>query len=239
MTQALQTTKLGSRLSDKSEQFDWMPWAWCNLRRNPFGELSREERPEVAVVDVQAITDLVSSNHQAVQLIGGCGRGKTTRMLVLHRELPESTYAYLSEFEPCPSIAAGSPVLIDEAQRLPRKIRKRVFASGLPLVLATHKDLTRPLKRAGYHVVTFHIGETNSPDLVCEALNRRIVASAIDSNCEVPALSLDDATTLVARFGSDIRAIEGYLYDVVQAQTFQNKNSDLRESADGKMRFID
>ena len=65
------------------QTLNWLPWAWCNLRRNPFGELSRNERAELAVVDIDAIADHASEPYHAVQLIGDCGRGKTTRMLAL------------------------------------------------------------------------------------------------------------------------------------------------------------
>lgn len=101
----------------------WLPWASCNLRRNPFGELTREERAEVAEVDVDRIAGRVAKPHTAVQLIGDCGRGKTTRMLALMNRFPDASYVYLPENGPCPAIADGNPLLIDEAQRLPRTAR--------------------------------------------------------------------------------------------------------------------
>lgn len=207
----------------------WLPWAWCNLRRNPFGELLRQERVELAVVDITSISAGVSGMHTAVQLIGDCGRGKTTRMLVLAASLENSAYVYLPEDQPCPSIPEGRPLLIDEAQRLPRAVRRQVFATGLPLVLATHRDLTRPLTRAGYQVTTHKIGTTNDPRLVRQLLNRRIRGACLDPRAEVPELSAEDAVFLVQRFGSNIRAIENYLYEVVQTQVFSH----------GQMRFVD
>ncbi len=207
---------------------DWLPWAWCNLRRNPFGELTREERVELAVVDVDSIAARVADSRSAVQLIGDCGRGKTTRMLVLKHSLADSAYVYLAEDQPCPAIPAGRPLLIDEAQRLPAAVRRRVFGSGLPLVLATHRDLNRPLVRAGYRVHSEEIGGQNDAALLCRVLNRRIEASRLGSG-GVPALSIDQAHALVVRFGSNIRAIEGFLYERVQTQKFSH----------GEMRFVD
>jgi hypothetical protein len=208
---------------------DWIPWAWCNLRRNPFGELTPAERVSVAVVDVSEIVAQVQHSQQAVQLIGDCGRGKTTRMLVLRETLADSAYVYLFENEPCPAIPSGRPLLIDEAQRLPRHVRRQVFASGLPLVLATHRDLRRPLVRSGYRVSTQEIGKTNDAALVHALANKRIEASRLTAHGAVPRLSMDDAHRLVNQFGSDIRAIESYLYEVVQTQVFSH----------GEMRFID
>ena len=215
------------------------PFAWCNLRRNPFGELTREERAELAVVDVQGIADQVRGDWNAVQFIGDCGRGKTTRLLSLAQMLPDSSYVYLPEDGPCPSIGVGRPTLVDEAQRLPRRVRKRIFAAGLPLVLATHRDFSRPLRRAGYGVTTQHIGGHNTPELIARLLNRRIEASRRDTLRTAPRVSSDDAHWLHAKFGSDIRAIESYLYDIVQSQAFGTEKIQSQEFQHGQMRFID
>ncbi|TWT94635.1 hypothetical protein [Stieleria varia] len=204
-------------------------WASHNLSRNPFGELTRQERIELAVVDVQAVAQFISQPRRAYQFIGECGRGKTTRMLAITRHIPDATYAYLPEDEPCPPIAAGSVVMIDEAQRMPRRIRQAVFASGLPLVLATHRNLSGPLRRAGYTVQTERIGLQLSDSLLQQILNQRIHASRRDTEASVPEISLADCRALIRRFGTDVRAMESYLYDIVQQQV----------NSHGKMRFID
>lgn len=205
-----------------------VPFARFNLYRNPFGELTREERIELALVDVSAIRNWLSGPRRAVQLVGDCGRGKTTRMLKVSQQFPDSVYVYLPEDEPCPPIPVGSPLLIDEAQRLPRKVRGDVFRSGLPLLLGTHCDLSRALGRHGYEVSTNSIGQENSAALVHQIMNRRIEASRLSCGA-VPALSLCDAEWLVAKFGSDVRAMEGYLYEKMQVQVVQH----------GEMRFVD
>ena len=208
---------------------DWLPFGWCNLWRNPFGELTRTERADLAVVDLQPFVTHATQDHTAVQMIGGCGRGKTTRMLAIHRKFTDSSYVYLPEDAPCPPIAEGNPVLIDEAQRLPRRVRRAIFATGIPLILATHRDLTWPLRRAGYQVITMRIGSNNDTSLVHTAMNRRIQASALNPCDAVPELTVEDAQQLSRKFGSNIRAMESYLYDVVQTQVNGN----------GQMRFID
>jgi hypothetical protein len=205
-----------------------LPWARCNLRRNPFGELTPEERAEVAVVDVEAIARRAQRRGRAVQLIGDCGRGKTTRMLALARRLPGASYVYLPEDGPCPPIAEGSPLLIDEAQRLPLPAWRCVLGTGLPLVLATHRNMRRLLRKFGYNVQTEWIGDGNTPELICQALNRRLEASRFQAG-PIPVLSLDDADRLFKHFGSDIRGIENYLYERVQTQLVQH----------GEMRFVD
>ena len=212
----------------KPTKLAWLPWSRFNLHRNPFGELTRQERAELAVVNVDHIVALLNENMKAVQFIGACGRGKTTRMLKLKMQFPEASYAYVPEDPPCPAIEVGSPVLIDEAQRLSRAARHCVFASGYPLVLATHQDLSRSLRKYGYTVHTEQIGEGNSPELVRQLLNRRIEASRL-SDGPIPELSLEDAERLVGDFGSDIRGIENRLYERFQRQV----------ETHGEMRFVD
>lgn len=211
-----------------SQTLSWLPWSWCNLRRNPFGELSRCERAELAVVDIDAIIDRVSHSHRAVQLIGACGRGKTTRMLALMNRLPEASYIYLAEGEPCDAIPFGKPLLIDEAQRLPRHVLKRILSTRLPMVLATHRSLSRPLRRAGYQVHTQQISQTNDAATIRLIVNRRIDASRL-SHGPVPTFSHEQAMKLSERFGSDIRSMESYLYEIVQQQGYGN----------GELRFVD
>ena len=180
------------------------------------------------MVDIDSIVAALETSRTAIQLIGQCGRGKTTRMLALASRFPGASYVYLPEDGPCPAIAEGNPLLIDEAQRLPRAARRRVLESGLPLVLATHRDLSRSLGQFGYRIRTELIGEGNTPELICRLLNRRIEASRF-SDGPLPVLSLEDARWLARRFGSDIRGIENYLYERVQTEVVHH----------GEMRFVD
>jgi len=215
-------------MSHKEAIRSWLPWARVNLRRNPFGQLTARERAETAVVELDRFLPLLRQPTTAIQFIGDCGRGKTTRMLAMKARLPASAYVYLPENQPCPAIPEGDPVMIDEAQRLPRTVRNRVFSAGLPLVLATHSDLTRSLRSHGYVVHTERIGDGNDPKLVQQLLNRRIEASRLGGG-PVPRVTADDARALVQRFGTDIRSIENYLYDLMQLQVTKN----------GEMRFSD
>ena len=196
---------------DKSPSIEWLPWARFNLHRNPFGELTPDERAELAIVDVDYLIEMLGDPRQAVQFIGECGRGKTTRMLKLRSVLPRASYTYIPEHPPCPPIVLGNPILVDEAQRLSRSARRSVLRSQSSLVFATHNDLSKSLRKHGYHVHTEHIGEGNGPELVCELLNRRIEASRLQSGV-IPVVSIEDAESLVAEFGNDIRAIENRLY---------------------------
>lgn len=196
--------------------------------RNPFGELTQGERAQLAVIDWDDWIETIGHSRTVIQFIGDCGRGKTTRMLAIANRFADSVYVYLPEDGTIPVIAHGSPLLIDEAQRLPGSIRRSILSTGISLVLATHRDLTRPLRRFGYSVKTYRIGDQNDAALVHKILSARIESSTFDHTLS-PKLSAADSDRLWQRFGSDIRGLEQFLYTRIQTQIM----------AHGEVRFID
>jgi hypothetical protein len=192
------------------------PYARLRLSRNPFGELTRDERATIAVIDIAPWIAALELPRTALQFIGPKGHGKTTHLLAIQRSLPASEYIYLPEDEPLPPIPHRRPLLVDEAQRLGRFARRRVFQRGGPLVLGTHQDFTSELRRAGLEVTTVDVEAGQSAERLAKILNQRIDASRLpDSN--VRLISVDEAQKLRQRFGGNIRAIEGYLYDLFQS----------------------
>lgn len=191
------------------------PYAKFNLFRNPFGELTREERAELAVVEVQSWLELLSSPATAIQFMGPCGHGKTTHLLAIQRALPRSVYVYLPPDGPQPPIPAQRPLLIDEAQRLSFRQRRRVFSQGGAFVLGTHDDLTKHLQRHGLEVVTVDVAADHSPERLMHVLNRRIEASRLTATA-VPRIHPQHALNLHRQWGANIRQIEQHLYDQFQ-----------------------
>jgi hypothetical protein len=191
------------------------PYARFNLRRNPFGELTREERAELAVVDVQQCLSALQHRDTALQFIGESGRGKTTHLLALEQMLPHAAYIYLPEDAPAPVLPDVRPLLLDEAQRLSARQRRSLFRRGGPLVLGTHEDLTVDLHRFAFQVLTVDVAAEQSPDRLARILNSRIEASRL-SGAAIPRFECQYARTLQRRLGSNIRAIELYLYDEFQ-----------------------
>ena len=196
------------------------PYHRYNLVRNPFGELTREQRAELAVVpELESyLTLLAPGGRVALQFIGDCGRGKSTHLLHLAARLPAASYVYFPEDGRRPPLPAGTSVLVvDEAQRMGWLRQIQMIRSGRPLVLGTHRDLSRLLSRGGYAVTTIALDAAKSPDEIAEICNRRIAAAALDPLRPVPSVGLTLARELVTRRGSDVRAIEAELYDSFQA----------------------
>ena len=199
------------------KSIDWLPFAALNLLRNPFGELTRNDRVRAAVVDLLPFIAMLSDQKSAIQFLADCGRGKTTHLLAIASHYSDSTYVYLPEDGPCPKIPMGDPLLIDEAQRLPWRIRRQVFRRGVRLVLGTHVDLHRPLQRAGYRAHTYHVGRDLCGRELALMLNRRIEIARLNEG-SVPVISIQEADILIDQHNNDIRAIEDTMFDRFQQQ---------------------
>lgn len=210
---------------------NWLPFAKLNLLRNPFGQLSRDERIAAAIVDTDRWRERLADPGYALQFLGDCGRGKSTHMLALLALCPDGAYVYLPEDRPRPAIPHGAPLFVDEAQRLPWWDRHRVIRRGVPLVLGTHRDLRRPLERAGYVVETVDVTEFTSPARVQQVLNRRIELARLGPGA-LPQVAADEVTRLMEEFGDDLRSMEDRLYD-----QFQSAVQEVQD--DAKVRIDD
>lgn len=210
-------------------QASWLPFGRLNLLRNPFGELEFEERVRSAVINFDTWLVDLKSPRIALQFMGDCGRGKTTHMLALLKHFEAGKYVYLPEEKPLPTIPIGSPLFIDEAQRLTWLMRRSAFRRGVPLVLGTHRDLTKSLQRAGYEVQTVEVAEQVTRERLLDVFRQRIELARLGDG-ELPCVTSADVDWLMHRFGNNVRAMENYLYERFEAS---------RGTNNGKVRVID
>lgn len=195
-----------------------LPYEHLNLRFNPFGEIDRNRRAVLAVVDVDEIVERLGCGGFAVQFLGGRGRGKTTHLLAILAEFPGAPYKHIAEGERVtllPQAPEGVPVFLDELQRLPRKLRRRLFDGHAPLVLGTHRDYSRQLARAGYDVRTVRPGRCLDATTLREILERRIENARRNSG-PVPGIGDETIDDLLRRHSDHVRGIENELYERFQ-----------------------
>ena len=197
---------------------DARAYAHLNLTRNPFGEASAAERVGLAVIDAEQLSELTERLARpgfAVQVVGDCGRGKTTHLLALRRAFPEAPWVRVDP-DTRPRIPEGTPLFLDEAQYLSSWRRRRLYRRGeRSLALGTHVDLRAELERAGYEVHTIRPAENISVDRL-EAIFRARIDWARRGPGPVPVVPPRTVDALVALFGDDLRAMEGALYEALQ-----------------------
>lgn len=183
-------------------------FAHLNLRWNPFGEASRDERRAFAVLRVP-----VPAAGAKVQLLGDAGHGKTSALLALGAQLPEARYAYvpLAGHGPPPTFdEQDTPLLVDEAQRLAPRVLRALLHAPRTVVFGTHDDL-RPLAA---HVETVRL------DRCPRELLGRIVEERLrwarrgDGALPRPTERLLEA--LLRQHPGNVRAIEAALYSRYQ-----------------------
>lgn len=192
-----------------------MPFSHLNLRRNPFGELTAAERTALAVVDCGEALRHLSLPRSVVQVIGEKGFGKTTHLLALATHFANNAYVHISEGQRVAIPELGEPVLIDEAQRMTLLQRRQTFLSNRRLILGTHTDFERALRRANRPTLTIPANQFTNEIRVHTLLNARIESARRDDG-PIPSITISTASKLFGQFKSDIRSIEHAMYDTFQ-----------------------
>ena len=191
------------------------PYNQLNLYRNPFGELDQRQRQEIAMMPFDILVEWLRHSGVAVQFIGKRGSGKTSHLLALRRFFPGSPYVHVGEGGQ-PEIPSGAPLFIDEAQRLKKRRRKKVFGRRASVIVATHIDLRHELQRAGLRVHTFYPGWILNADRLALIFNRRIERFRRGPG-PVPTIRAETIKDLMSRYGEDVRRMEVDLYERFQS----------------------
>lgn len=195
-----------------------LPYEHLNLRHNPFGEMDPDRRADLAVVDIDEIVSQLRSPRFAVQFLGDCGRGKTTHLLAIRASFAGAPYKHIAEGQrvgELPEAQAGVPIFLDELQRLPRSLRRKLPAGKNPLAVGTHKDFRRALVRAGYEVRTVRPAGLLDAARIKRIFERRI-EHARRSPGAVPAIRGKTIADLLRRYGSNVRGMEHEMYERFQ-----------------------
>lgn len=192
------------------------PFSHLNLRHNPFGELDHETFVALAVVDVEEFADFLREPGQAVQFVGRHGRGKTTRLRVLHAKFVEAPYVQVYQADPIPTFAAAPLHFVDSVNHLPAKLRRKLYCCSDRIAVTTHIDLSAEFASAGLQVKTAWIGGADR-EVLSEIILRRIEHARRGAG-PVPVVAAEEINELIAAFGDDLRTIEAVLYERFQAK---------------------
>lgn len=173
----------------------------ANLTRNPFGEPTREEREAMALLRVP-----VPAPGEKVQLIGIAGAGKTTALQALRKAMPDSVLVYCPADEKVTLPQGSGPLLVDEAQRQPRRALRSLFSSARTVVVSTHEDLSSLAR--DLRTIRF-----DRPELaLLDAIITQRLEWARRAPGDVPRPPPALLEQLLAEHGVSLRAIEHALY---------------------------
>ena len=185
-----------------------LPFIHLNLRFNPFGELPLKYRAKLSVIDSDPFIAHLGK-PRGFTVLGDKGHGKTTHLLTLRNLLPGSGYVHFPE-DIRPKIPSGSPLLLDEAQRISWWARRRLFKGTQPLVLGTHRDFSDELTKCGRKVWTIQAGIKTDRIQLDKIVRKRIEFARREAG-EVPVVPMNTIGKLLYKYGADIRAIGAFM----------------------------
>jgi len=191
-----------------------LPFAHLNLRFNPFGELDRTRRSELAVAEVNGLVPRLQAPGFAVQFIDEKGRGKTSHMLAIHRYFKSAPYVRADEDEAL-SIPNGHPLFLDEMQRIPKWRRKIIFRRPVSFVIGSHRDHSSELRKAGITCLTIIPGDSLCLESLHLIFHRRIDLARRNPG-PVPRIPHQTIQKLIGLCGRDVRKMENILYEAFQ-----------------------
>ena len=195
-------------------------YAPLGLARNPFGSLTPDETAAVAVVDTADILNMLGTPGRAVQIIAPRGRGKTTHLRAIEREHPDAAYVYFPQrfrgLNRHPAVPAADLLILDEAQRIPRCIERKIFATETPLLLGTHWSVAKRLRRFGYEVQTRRLCDHEDSSVTERLVDNRLRLAALGDAEPAIIWTTGDAQRLHQRFAGRHRAMIHYLYQRVE-----------------------
>ena len=191
-----------------------LPYSQLNLTRNPFGELSTDERIRVACLRSEEMMDFLKQPKSCLQFLGEKGRGKTTHLLFLRRKLKAGSYVHYEEHEKT-TVPDDTILILDEFQRLGRTKRRQAYRKANTLLLGTHQDYSHEIQRAGFKVKTIHVPIRLTATWLCEIAQKRIEEFRRNDG-RIPHLRIQEAEALLSDYGSNLRSIFSHLYDCIQ-----------------------
>jgi replication-associated recombination protein RarA len=205
----------------------FFPFHALGLRGNPFRALTDDEWADVAILGESFAAALDRDAH--VQILGPAGSGKTTALLGAVDRLTRDGRRVAYEYIPAgrhrftTRTADLDVFALDEAQRLDRWQRWRLLRllcrsrQSLRLLLATHEDLTPLFARHRLQLATTHADRVAEADLAA-ILDRRLRRFAIGGESSI-AFAPDAVRWLGESFGSDLRRLMHFLYEVFERLT--------------------
>jgi hypothetical protein len=205
----------------------YFPFERLGLRGNPFRALTEDEWAALAWLP-PALQAALDEPLPILQVRGESGRGKSSALLALKRELlargrdPHYLYLPPGTHRLKRSQLSGDPMLLDEIERLPVRVRRRLFRTSLQsmespprLIFSSHDDLTREVERIQPASVASVTVPAVTSEQLMQLLHRRIRAAS--PSADLPVWFAADAVSLLMDlYGDDLRTIERMAYEVFQ-----------------------
>jgi chromosomal replication initiation ATPase DnaA len=204
----------------------YFPFQALGFHCNPFRALTEDEWAAIVVIPSD-ICQLAQNDNICLQILGDAGHGKSTLLRGLTATLRATGKRVHFEYLPLgqrhfktPSVTIGNVdvFLLDEAQRLTRRQRKKLFSivtqHRVRLMIGSHEDLTPQFGQNGLTLSTIILDNIDEATLH-EMLIKRLNNFRADQSPTI-AFEADAIAYLLNHFGRNLRQLEYHLYEVFQ-----------------------
>lgn len=202
----------------------FFPLRAVGLSKNPFGTLSADEWLRVTVPP-PSLEQALSAGFEHLLVMGEKGRGKSTTLHYLvnwfnahgqpaaYERLARWQWRYKTDVRDLRVFA------LDEMQRIAMWEATRLFRQmrGKRLLIGSHVTHAPAFALRGLPLTVIRLEQQASAARLTQILARRLAAFALDETT-APAVTFSEEAVayLWARFGSDLRSMNGFLYDFFQ-----------------------
>ncbi|RDH84023.1 MAG: hypothetical protein DIZ80_07770 [endosymbiont of Galathealinum brachiosum] len=190
-----------------------LPFDHLNLRFNPFGELTSDQRKQVAFVDIESLTKSLNKEATAIQFLADHGRGKTTHLLSLHDYYSKTEYIKIYQGDK-PDFTEQFIRFVDSVENLTKKSRLELYKKTSSIAFTSHADLSKELHKAGFSVTTIKVCMEN--ELTLRDIFTQRIKFAQRNDGAIPVVDQFAIKKLKTLYGDDIRSMEGHLYELFQ-----------------------
>ncbi len=189
---------------------------------NPFGGILNEDLEKIIVpkIDLEGIAIKINSSKSlAIEFIGEQGRGKTTHLFYLQKQMDQFPLFRLDAKSTLSNILINdsSTVFVDSIHHLNLVDRIKLFKAKQKVIYTTHwnRRFECIIASKDYHSIKLKGIDTN---LLTEILNKRLNLAAKSALDEKEKFTNLEAKQLIKKFGDNYRGIINYLYMKYQCQ---------------------
>ena len=164
----------------------------------------------------QLISRINESDSLAVEFLGRKGRGKTTHLIYLQKQMPDCPIFFLDKNSSFAEIinSKANIVFIDSIHHLSVVERLRLFRDKEIVIYTTHWSRKMECLLAGKTNLSIKFRGINE-EVLLEILNKRLELATIDYNKQ-EVITLKEVNLLIKKYGDNYRGIINHLYQNYQ-----------------------
>lgn len=190
-----------------------------NFKYNPFAGIIEDDIEKILVpkFDLDNIIHKINNSKSlALEFIGKQGRGKTTHLIYLQKQMEEYPIFLLNRNSSITDIINNKAniIFVDSIHHLNLFDRVKLFKEKKVIIYTTHWSRKFDCFLAKKNKFTIEFKGVNK-EILLEILNKRLQLASY-KNFEHDIITTNEVKTLIKKFGDNYRGIINHLYEKYQ-----------------------